>query len=552
MKVTIAQLNPTVGDLEGNFKKMIAALEEGRRENSDLLIFPELFVTGYPPGDLLLQKWFMENIDQMVEKIIDISSRYPQTGILFGVPRYKSKQSHKLYNCAMLVCQGQVLACQHKSLIPAYDVFMESRYFEPAAETEPVEFKGEKLGISICEDAWNSKELSSRGNIHAYDNPIDTLAQKGATLLVNISASPFSIGKDKERFELIRSYAVRHHLGFVYVNQVGSNDELIFDGRSMYIDRTGKLAFYCPGFEEQVATFDTAVSCSQDFVPQNIIESVYLALVLGIRDYMQKCRFNKIVIGMSGGIDSAVVGCLASAAAGAENVLTISMPSPHSSRGSVEDSRELAVNLGMQFKVVSISDIYDSFLGTLGGEIETDPAASLTEQNLQARIRGNILMAFSNKFGYLLLSTGNKSELATGYCTLYGDMCGGLAVLADLPKTMVYELADYINREKEVIPREIIIKPPSAELKPDQVDQDELPPYPVLDKILQLYIEDGCSVNDIIKAGFEPDTVKWVVQAIHRSEYKRSQAPISLKLTTKAFGSGRRMPIAARIQPFKD
>ncbi len=547
MKITIAQMNPVVGDIEGNIAKLMNVLSESSRDLSDLLITPELFVTGYPPWDLLERAWFIEKTLRAVQELVRISADYPGTGILCGVPvpADKGDIGKGLYNSAALIYQGKLLFNQHKSLLPTYDVFDERRFFEPAPNVDVVSFKGETLGITICEDAWNDPELWPRGRIYDFD-PVQILADKGATLLVNISASPFYVGKEEVRYRLICSHARKHKIPFAFINQVGGNDELIFDGRSMYIDKAGNPAVINPPFREEIRTVDISSPGNPEiFMPQDKVESVYEALALGIRDYIRKTGFSKVVIGLSGGIDSAVTCCLAGEALGSENVLGISMPSPYSSRGSVDDSRLLAQNLGIEFKVININVIYSSYLLTLKEHFE-GREEDVTEENIQARVRGNILMAFSNKFGHLVLSTGNKSELAVGYCTLYGDMSGGLSVLADVPKTLVYDLAGYINRKAEIIPCAIIQKPPSAELKPDQLDQDTLPPYEILDRILSCYVEEGYSQEEIINLKFDPETVRWVTRAVDRNEYKRKQAAPGLKVTTKAFGVGRRMPIAAR------
>jgi NAD+ synthase (glutamine-hydrolysing) len=545
MIITISQLNPIVGDLNGNKSKIINTLSQCSESASDLVVFPELFLVGYPPKDLLERPWFIEKTQHAIQELMQISAKYPKTGILFGAPLPTGKDVGKrLYNSAVLIYQGRILIVQHKSLLPTYDVFDEMRYFEPALMINTVSFKGETLGISICEDAWNDPELWPKGSIYSFD-PIEVLARKRATLFINISASPFFMGKEEIRFRLIRNHAQRHQLPFVFVNQIGGNDELIFDGRSLCLDRAGEPIMICPSFREHVQSTDTSLDGMPGlYVPQDKIESIYEALVLGIKDYMRKCRFTKAVVGLSGGIDSAVTCCLAKAAIGGENVQGISMPSPYSSKGSIEDSRRLATNIGIRFKVISITEIYHTYLETLK-EHFAGKEEDVTEENIQARIRGNILMAFSNKFGHLVLSTGNKSELAVGYCTLYGDMSGGLAVISDVPKTMVYDLANYINRKSEIIPRAIIEKQPSAELKPNQVDQDTLPSYPILDKILHCYIEEVYSVEEIINFGFDGETVKWAAKMVEKNEYKRKQAAPGIKVTTKAFGVGRRMPIAA-------
>ncbi len=547
MKITIAQLNPIVGDIEGNMCRLINALSESSRDSSDLIITPELFITGYPPWDLLERGWFIEKVQGALQELVKISAKYPCTGILCGVPVATEKGSNGkgLYNSAILIYQGKILFTQHKSLLPAYDVFDERRYFEPAPDVQVISFKGETLGITICEDAWSDPDLWPGGKIYNFD-PVKALVDKGATLLVNISASPYYTGKEELRYRMIRGHALKHKIPFAFVNQVGGNDELIFDGRSMYVDKEGNPAVVNPSFREEIKTFDINTPGTPElFNPQEKVESVYEALVLGIRDYLRKTGFSKAVLGLSGGIDSAVTCCLAQEALGSKNVMGISMPSPYSSRGSVEDSRLLAHYLGIEFKVININVIYSSYLLALQEHFE-GKEEDVTEENIQSRIRGNILMAFSNKFGYMVLSTGNKSELAVGYCTLYGDMSGGLSVLSDVPKTLVYDLANYINRKSEIIPYDIIEKPPSAELKSDQLDQDTLPPYEILDQILFYFIEEGYSQEELIKMNFNPETVKWVTETVDRNEYKRKQAAPGLKVTTKAFGVGRRMPVAAR------
>lgn len=546
MKITIAQMNPTVGDIDGNLKKIKDTLEYCVGVSTDLLVFSELFLVGYPPRDLLERPWFIAKVEKSIQEIKEISKQYPETGILFGAPVNSGKDSgHGLYNSALLIYNGETISKQHKSLLPTYDVFDEARYFDPAPGIETVPFKDEMLGISICEDAWNDPEIWIKRN-YSFD-PIEQLHKKGATVFVNISASPFHIGKEKTRFRILQSHAGKHQTPFVFVNQVGGNDELIFDGRSMFVDETGKPVEIFPSFREHVETINTGTpGRSGLYCPQDEIESVYEALLLGIRDYMRKCNFKRAVIGLSGGIDSAVTCCLAKEAVGSENVLGVFMPSPYSSGESLKYTKELVENLGIELKVIPISQIYNSYVETLGESLQLDESIDITLENIQARIRGNILMAISNKYNYLVLSTGNKSELAVGYCTLYGDMSGGLAVISDVPKTMVYELAGYINGKAEIIPREIIIRPPSAELKPDQKDQDTLPAYDVLDEILQYYIDEKYSMKKILDMGFDRETIKWVIRTVDSNEYKRKQAAPGLKVTTKAFGIGRRMPIAAK------
>jgi len=541
MKITMAQLNPTVGDIGGNVKKLMDTVEANAK--SDIVVFPEMFITGYPPRDLLEKHGFIGRVEKAVASITEFSRRFPKTGILFGAPVRNSNEGMELYNAAVLMQNGKMLMVQHKSLLPTYDVFDEARYFEPAKSIDVVDFMGEKLGISVCEDAWNDPELWHRKQ-YATD-PIEALAGKGATLMINISASPFHLEKEKVRFRLIGTHAKRRKVPFVYVNQTGANDEIIFDGRSFFVDSSGRLVKALPAFEEHVATIDTDASGSAGYRPDDVMETLEKALVLGIKDYFRKCGFSKAVVGLSGGIDSAVTCTLAVRALGKKNVTGISMPSKFSSAGSVDDSRTLAENLGIDFRVIPIKAIHDAYLKTLSPHFR-GTKAGVTEENIQARIRGNILMAFSNKFGHIVLSTGNKSEMAVGYCTLYGDMSGGLSVISDVPKTMVYRLAEYINRDNAVIPKSTITKPPSAELRPDQKDQDTLPPYDILDGILHLYVDEGASPDEIKRMGFDADTVDWIVKAVNRNEYKRKQAPPGLKVTSKAFGQGRRIPIAAK------
>jgi NAD+ synthase (glutamine-hydrolysing) len=547
MKITMAQLNPTIGDFAGNLAKIEQTLASVAVERPDLVIFPELFLTGYPPRDLLERNWFIQQTQDAIAQVCALSRRYPDTGILVGAPMPTERPTGKsLYNAALLVHRGEVVFQQNKSLLPTYDVFDEARYFDPAQNISLVSFAGEKLAISICEDAWTDPRLWLR--LPYMFDPLAALAKEGATLLINISASPFWAGKEDVRYRLLSGHARKLGLPFVFVNQVGANDELIFDGCSLFLDRQGRpvAGFRC--FVEEVRTIDTAAQATVDvYRPQPIIPTVHEALVLGIRDYARKTGFKQVVLALSGGIDSALTCCLAVEALGAENVLGLSMPSPYSSEGSVNDARKLAENLGIRFKILHIGEAFEAYLNTVEPFFEGLPQ-DITEENVQARIRGNMVMAFSNKYNYLVLTTGNKSELSVGYCTLYGDMSGGLAVIADVPKTMVYELARYINREREIIPQDTLTKPPSAELRPNQTDQDTLPPYDVLDAILQLYVDEGRSPEEIVSRGFNRETVAWVLRTVDRSEYKRWQAAPGLKVTSKAFGTGRRMPIAARYR----
>lgn len=544
----MAQVNPIVGDIGGNLQIVKELWADCDQQGVDLLILPELFLVGYPPRDLLERPAFMDRVNVAIEEMKNLSLIYSRTGILCGAPLRTGKAcGHGLYNSAILIYQGEILLTQHKSLLPTYDVFDEARYFDPAEHIRTATFKGMRLGVTICEDAWNEPDLWKGAVSYEFD-PIAELARQGMDLLINISASPYFLNKEDVRCRLMSKHARDYGIPVLYVNQVGANDELIFDGQSIFIDQFGQIAALMPAFAEEVKTIDTDQKGEGlDCAAHDPMNYLYQSLVLGIRDYFRKTGFSRALIGLSGGIDSALTAALAVAALGRENVMGVSMPSVFSSAGSVDDARDLAQNLNIEYKVIPIADIFAVYLKTLephfGGK-----APDIAEENIQARIRGNILMALSNKYGSMVISTGNKSEVAVGYCTLYGDMCGSLSVLADVPKTVVYELSAYINREKEIIPYATIEKPPSAELKPDQVDQDTLPPYPVLDAILNYYIEENFSAAEIVDQGFEPDTVRWVLQTVNRNEYKRKQAAPGLKVSTRAFGAGRRMPIAARYE----
>ncbi len=547
MKMTLAQLNPTVGDIQGNLAKLAQTLSQCSDESPDLAIFPELFLVGYPPRDLLERPSFIARAQEAIEELLQISKKYSDTGIIVGAPQPSRQPTGKgLHNSALLIYQGRLLFTRNKSLLPTYDVFDEPRHFDPGTDDSVVKFKDKTIGISICEDAWNDPALWPHRS-YSYD-PIEIMARKGADLIVNIAASPFHRGKERFRYNIVRSHASKHRIPFLFVNQVGANDELIFDGRSIGVDGSGDPFVVFPPFDEHVQTISVDQPGVPDlYVPQDEIASVHQALVLGVRDYMRKCGFTSAILGLSGGIDSAVTCCIAMEALGGKNVLAVTMPGPYSSPGSVEDSKKLAENLGIAFRVIPISPAYEAYIKALQPHFKgREP--DITEENIQARIRGNILMALSNKFGHLVLSTGNKSELAVGYCTLYGDMSGGLSVISDVPKTMVYELAHYINRESSLIPQEIIDKAPSAELRENQTDQDTLPPYEVLDQILHYYLDEHYSPADILRLNFDRDTVGWVTRTVDRNEYKRRQAVPGLKVTSKAFGMGRKMPIAAKFE----
>lgn len=547
MRVTLVQVNPVVGDLSGNLAIARRVIQSVAEQGTDMVVFPELFVTGYPPRDLLERSWFVERAEAVLADYARLSAEFPGIGLVLGaVTKTRRSRGRPLENVALLFYEGREVFRQAKSLLPNYDVFDEVRYFEPAESVAVFPFKDEILGLSVCEDAWNTAEIWGR-SLYDFD-PLSHAVSQGATLLINVSASPFDIHKPGTRFRLFSAHASRLGVPIVFVDQVGANDELVFDGASMALDSQGCPICLLPLFEEAVVTVETTGVGTKALPDLHPVPSlVYQALVLGIRDYVRKCGFSRVVLGLSGGIDSAVVCCLAVAALGRENVVAVTMPSDYSSAGSVEDSQRLAERLGIEFLIIPIKGIFHSYLSELGF-FGSDSTIDVTVENIQARIRGNILMAFSNRHGYLVLTTGNKSELAVGYCTLYGDMSGGLAVLADVPKTMVYELAAYINRDGEVIPEEVIRKPPSAELRPNQTDQDTLPPYPVLDAILERYVEAGMSPQEMILEGFDPATVHWVVGRVDRSEHKRRQAAPGLRVTQRAFGMGRRFPIAARYE----
>ncbi|MFC2163157.1 NAD+ synthase [Candidatus Altiarchaeota archaeon] len=536
MRLTLCQLNPTVGDLEGNLERLKKE-SIANAGDSDLIIFPELYLTGYPPRDFLESSQFLADCGEAVRQAVDFSKQVPESGILFGAPRMG--EDERLYNSAFLAIDGVLAAVIDKACLPVYDVFDEARYFTPGNVFEPVRFMDELLGITICEDVWS---VPGSG----YDaHPVATLAGKGASIIINLSASPYSVGIHAERLKVLRSHAKSHGLKVVYIDQVGGNDELVFDGTSMIINPGGTVNHVLASFQEQVATIDSREDGVVEDPVADDVEDIYRALVLGVKDYFRKCGFAKALIGLSGGIDSAVTCCIACEALGPDKVTCVSMPGPYSSASSGDDARELSDNLGVQMITIPITGLYESYLKSLGPFFEGMPFDA-AEENIQARIRGDILMALSNKWGDLVLSTGNKSEMAVGYMTLYGDMSGGLAVLSDVPKTIVYKLAGLLNKGGEAIPASIISKPPSAELKPGQKDEDTLPPYDVLDAIISAYIDEGKSIGQISSEVGYDDLVSNVVCMINRNEYKRRQAPPGIRVTSKAFGMGRRMPVAAK------
>lgn len=544
-RITLAQINPIIGDIPHNVDLIRHACQKAATDRADLIVFPELCITGYPPRDLLERSDFMAQVNQAVSVIESkISLLYPTMGIIVGAPSLNPNEGGKrLYNSAYVIANGKTIGIQHKGLLPSYDVFDELRYFEPAIQWKPIPFKGEQIGILICEDAWSNKKYW-HSSVHYTNDPLQELAKEGATLLISIAASPFELGKINIRHDIFQSHAANHPMTYVYVNQVGANDELIFDGASFAINESGKVLGTLPTFLESIQTIDRHQSLHSDFDSIDESASLRQALVLGIRDYFRKTGFETAVIGLSGGIDSAVVACLAVEALGQDNVIGVAMPSRHSSDHSISDAQTLAANLGIRLELIPINPIVTQFETSLE-HIFSDTTPNIAEENIQARVRGNLLMAIANKFGYLLLSTGNKSEMAVGYCTLYGDMCGALSVLADVTKTQVYKLASELNSQHPYIPESTLTKPPSAELRPNQTDQDTLPEYHILDDILTQYIEKKRSVSQIVATGYPDATVKWVIQKIIQNEYKRRQAAPGLKVSSTAFGIGRRQMIAA-------
>lgn len=540
----MAQINPTVGDLQGNLSLIREAIRRGEEEHAQLVVLSELCVSGYPPKDLLGRPAFVRQCREALE---ELAGTVTKTAALVGFPEESTRTTGKpVYNSSALVHEGKIVATVRKTLLPTYDIFDENRYFEPASETIPVDFSNEKLGLTICEDIWNDRDFWPQR--HYRSDPVARLMQRGAGAILNISSSPYNLGKEDLRFRMLKSLATKHRVPLIYVNQVGGNDELIFDGNSMALSADGGLLARGKAFEDDFLVVDTDAGGGLKWQDAPLMERLYQALVLGTQDYARKCGFGRAVVGLSGGIDSAVTVCLAVAALGKDNVLGVSMPSRYSSEASVSDARSLAETLGIELQVIPIEPTFKAYLETLAPTFR-GVEADVTEENLQARIRGNLLMAISNKFGHLLLSTGNKSELAVGYTTLYGDMAGGLAVIADVPKTRVYELARYINQKRLTIPGSIISKAPSAELRPGQTDQDSLPPYEILDPILEAYIEDAKEVDEIVAQGHDSNLVKEIVRRVDANEYKRYQAPPALKVTPRAFGTGWRMPIARAFYP---
>ncbi len=564
MKIALAQINPTVGDFRGNLEKIVAVSRRAAAQGARLTVFSELALCGYPPADFLEKPSFLARCCLAVDELAAATRDLP-TAVLAGValPREDADDQSRspatnagcsggrpAVNAAVLLDGGRLLLTQHKRLLPFYDVFDEQRYFAPAGGQQVVELDGVRLAITICEDAWNDKNFWPR-RLYTVD-PMEELMRQHPALHINLSSSPFWHGKRAIRRQMLSSIARRDGVPVLLSNQVGGNDSLIFDGSSLALDARGELIAQAASFQEDLLIVDPfAAPSGAPPAPAPVeddTEAAYRALVLGTRDYVRKCGFQKVLVALSGGIDSALVAVIAAEALGAENVLSVGMPSPYSSAGSIEDSRRLAANLGIRFEVIGISGLFAEFtraLEPMFAECKPD----ITEENIQSRIRGSLLMALSNKFSALVLTTGNKSEMAVGYCTLYGDMVGALAVIGDLVKTRVYAVCRWINRSGEVIPEAILTKPPSAELRPDQKDTDSLPPYEILDPILEAYVERYETPEQIVQAyGFPLELVQRVVRLVERAEYKRQQAAPVLKVTSKSFGMGRRFPIAVRVQ----
>ena len=542
MNAGLAQINTTVGDFAGNTDKILRAYRELVQAGADFVITPELAVCGYPPMDLVFRSGFIAAAERRVEALAAETGSVPL--IVGTIEPNPAPHGRPCHNSAVVLQNGRRLAAAHKSLLPTYDVFDEGRYFEPASQVTVADIAGRRTGITICEDLWTAEYLPR--DFYGR-SPLDELAASGIDLLLNLSASPFEAGKPVKRRAMLGAIARRLKVPLVYANLVGGNDQLVFDGHSLAFAADGNLAAELPGFREINALVTIPAAVPFPPAEHSDVADIHDALVLGLRDYLGKCGFKQVVIGLSGGIDSAVTAALAVAALGQDNVLGVTMPGPFSSQGSIDDSIGLARQLGIECRTVPIGGGFEAMEKQLAPVFSGHPP-DVTEENLQARLRGMTLMALSNKFNRMVISTGNKSELAVGYCTIYGDMAGGMALISDVPKMMVYQLARYINRHGEIIPRNTIDKPPSAELRADQKDQDTLPPYEVLDEILRLYVEEQLTTEEVAARGFAADTVRWVAHKVETNEYKRQQAAPGIKVTSKAFGIGRRVPIAQKFR----
>ena len=540
MKIAICQINPVIGDFDYNTAIIKTAVEQAKGQGCSLAIFPEMSLLGYPPKDLLEKPAF---IAENLRRLKQLASQLDGIGVICGyVERNPSGKGKPLLNAVAFLSGGDVVAKGGKKLLPSYDVFDETRYFEPAPDSLLFEMEGQRLGVTICEDIWNVVEIEGLPRYAA--DPVADLEHRGIDILLSISASPYTLGKRSLRLTMLKNLATDYQTPSLYCNQVGGNDDLLFDGSSMVLDREGRLVRLGKEFEPDLIVWDSEAQYAPITDPWPDQEaSILKGLVMGTRDYASKCGFREALVGLSGGVDSALVAAIAQRALGPQNVTGVSMPSRYTSEMSREDARRLADNLGIQFREIPIEDTFQSYKRSLAPAFK-GLNEDETEENLQARIRGNLLMALSNKFNALLLSTGNKSEIAMGYCTLYGDMSGGLAVISDIPKTLCYRLARYLNNEEELLPERVLTRPPSAELRPDQTDQDTLPPYEVLDRILEAAVEKNLSHDDIVGLGYDPEIVRDVLRRLVFNEYKRRQAPPGLKITSKAFGYGRRYPIA--------
>ncbi len=539
VKIALVQINPVIGAFEQNLDNVLSWIDKAKDAHCDLVIFPELTLCGYPPQDLLERSSFLLAHDEVLGRLIEEVSGI---ACIIGVLERRTGPGKPLYNSAFVIENGRVTYRVRKQLLPTYDVFDETRYFEPGEESTVFPFKGWHFGLSVCEDIWSENQLYKV-------NPLNSFVVGGVVpdCLINISASPYYHGKLKERRSVFANLCQQNNYPLLYVNQVGGQDGLVFDGHSLVFDAQGQPVVFAKGFVEDMVVVDTDDLQPENQLPvEDSLEMVNDALVLGVRDYLHKSGFSKAVVGLSGGIDSAITAVIACQALGAENVLCVGMPSPYTSDASVDDARKLAENLKCGFELIAIKDIMKTYHGALDF-LFSGMDEDVTEQNIQARIRGNLLMAISNKMGGLLLSTGNKSEMAVGYCTLYGDMSGGLAVLSDVPKVLVYRLAQLYNKDEEVVPDRIITRPPTAELKPDQCDQDDLPSYDVLDAVLEAYLEEHKNIGQIIAMGYDEAIVKDVVRRVNFNEYKRKQAPLGIKVTSKAFGPGRRYPLVQKF-----
>ena len=543
MRIALGQINPTVGDFAGNAAKIVDFAQRAQAAGAGLILFPELSVCGYPPRDLVERPSFVVHNRETAERI---AAETRGIAVICGlVTPAQAETGKSVMNSAALLKDGRIAFLQSKMLLPTYDVFDEMRNFAPARSQVLFPFCGKQMALTICEDAWNDKHFWNK-RLYTFD-PVEALIHSGGNFLLNISASPFWLGKRELRQNMLATIARNHKVPVAMVNQVGGNDSLVFDGSSLVLDRTGQVIAQGKSFEEDLVYFDSD-QLTGEIHPQMEGEeaSAYAALVLGTRDYVRKCGFRQVIIGLSGGIDSALTAVIAGDAVGRENVIGVGMPGPYSSQGSIDDARVLAENLGIRFELLCITEVFESYKKTLK-KVFAGRKEDVTEENIQSRARGSLLMALSNKFGAIVLSTGNKSELGVGYCTLYGDMVGGLAVISDVPKTLVYRLSHYVNSQRPVIPQSSLEKPPSAELRPGQKDSDTLPPYEILDAILEDYVEDSHPAEQIARDhGFDIDLVRRVIRMVERSEYKRQQAAPGLKISAKAFGYGRRFPIAAK------